>query len=182
MRKLLIVVVSVAILTLVYYIVSGRKSEQPSVPGKYNPMIVTSAKFNNSSPIPSIYSCDGKSINPPITIEKIPTNTKSLILIMDDPDAPTGTFTHWLLWNIPPNISELKENSIPEKSVVGSNSAGKIGYIGPCPPSGKHRYFFRIYVLDILLNLPQGSSRDQLERAMENHVVSKGELMGTYSR
>lgn len=145
-------------------------------------MKITSKAFANNGFIPQKYTCDGQDINPPLTIKEVPANTKSLVLMVDDPDAPMGVWTHWLVWNIDPKTTEIKEGTVPQGAVLGKNDFGKPDYGGPCPPRGTHRYFFKVFALDVVLNLPSGASRSQLEKAMENHIVGQGQLMGKYSR
>ncbi|SDF36385.1 phospholipid-binding protein, PBP family [Methanolobus vulcani] len=142
-------------------------------------LTVTSSAFEKSEAIPMKYTCDDKGISPDLEISDVPAEAASLLLIMDDPDAPMGTFTHWVVWNIPVD-SRIDEDSIP--GIEGKNSAGKTSYIGPCPPSGSHRYFFKVYALDTELDLQSGSDRGLVENAMSGHVLAYGELMGTYSR
>jgi len=147
------------------------------------PMIkVTSPAFQEGEKIPVQYTADGKNINPPLQIEGVPAEAKSLVLINDDPDAPMGTWTHWVLWNIDPQTTEIREDGVPKNAVAGLNDFGKTKYGGPAPPSGTHRYFFKVYALDVILDLPQGSKRAFLEKAMKGHVVAEGQLMGKYSR
>lgn len=143
---------------------------------------ITSPAFAQDEIIPKKYTGDGENINPPLAVEGVPTEAKSLVLIVDDPDAPAGTWTHWLVWNISPQIGKIEENSIPENSVLGTNDFGKLEYGGACPPSGTHRYFFKIYALDTVLNLSAGASKNDLEQAMEGHILDKAELVGKYSR
>jgi hypothetical protein len=145
-------------------------------------MLITSPVFTNNNPIPAKYSCDGDNISPPLKFGDIPANAKSLILIVDDPDAPMGTFSHWLLWNINPQTAELKENSVPQGAVQGKNTTGSNNWVSPCPPSGQHRYFFKVYALDTTLNLSPDSDRQILEKAIAGHVIDSGELMGLYKR
>lgn len=145
-------------------------------------MKLWSPAFKHNTFIPQKYTCDGENINPPLVIEEIPKQAKSLVLIVDDPDAPMGTFTHWLLWNIPPDIHEIKEGEIPAGAVRGLNDFGKLNYGGPCPPSGVHRYFFNLYALDEILALREGSSRKELESTMEPFIIAQAILMGKYSR
>jgi Raf kinase inhibitor-like YbhB/YbcL family protein len=142
-------------------------------------LLVTSPAFENNKKIPKKYTCDGEDVNPPLEIEGLPKNTKSLVLIVDDPDAPMGTWEHWNMWNMPPT-KKIKENSSP--GVEGMNDFGKHSYGGPCPPSGVHRYFFKVYALDKELSLSVHSSKKKLEEAMIDHVLAKGELIGLYSR
>ncbi len=143
-------------------------------------LTVRSPAFEHGKLIPRKYTCDGQEINPPLTIEGIPKEAKTLVLALDDPDAPSGTFDHWIVWNIPASTSKIAENSVPGKE--GFNSARQTGYMGPCPHSGTHRYFFKVYALDSELNLAIGSRKKDVEKAMQGHVLAKGELMGTYRR
>jgi Raf kinase inhibitor-like YbhB/YbcL family protein len=144
-------------------------------------MKITSAAFQEGGKIPSKFTCDGGDSSPPLHIAEIPSSAKSLALIVDDPDAPSGLFTHWIVWNISPQTNEIAEGSAP-KGVQGTSDFGKSGYGGPCPPSGTHRYYFKIFALDRELNLPSGTKRNQLDAAMKGHVVAQGDLMGRYSR
>lgn len=142
-------------------------------------LAVTSPAFENDKSIPSKYTCDGDDVNPPLIIEGIPEETKSLVLIVDDPDAPMGTWDHWTVWNIPPT-SKIEEDSVP--GVEGLNDFRRHSYGGPCPPSGTHRYFFKVYALDTKLNLDSNSRKKDVEKAMKGHILAKGELVGLYSR
>jgi Raf kinase inhibitor-like YbhB/YbcL family protein len=144
-------------------------------------MKITSSAFQQGGNIPSKFSCDGANTNPPLQISDVPSGAKSLVLIVDDPDAPSGLFTHWAIWNISSHTSTIAEGSTP-KGVQGTNDFGKSGYGGPCPPSGAHRYYFKIFALDRELDLPSGAKRSQLDAAMKGHVIAQGELMGRYSR
>jgi Raf kinase inhibitor-like YbhB/YbcL family protein len=148
---------------------------------------VTSMAFQEGALVPKQYSGDGRDISPPVAWSAAPEGTQSLALICDDPDAPVGTWVHWVLFNIPPTTRELPENVAPEKTLAfgerhGRNSWGKIGYGGPSPPSGTHRYFFKVYAMDTLLTLPAGASKEELERAMRGHILAQGQLMGRYKR
>lgn len=140
-------------------------------------LTLRSDAFANRGNIPPEYTCEGVGDSPPLEIGEIPEDTQSLALIMDDPDAPKGVFTHWLVWNIP-LVSVIKENSNP--GISGTNSGGKTGYHPPCPPTGRHRYYFKLYALDTTLDLPAGSEREALEMAMQDHIIAQGELMGYY--
>jgi Raf kinase inhibitor-like YbhB/YbcL family protein len=144
-------------------------------------MKITSSAFQEGGNIPSKFSCDGADTSPPLQIADVPSGAKSLVLIVDDPDAPSGLFTHWTAWNISPQTSTIAEGS-PPKGVQGTNDFGKSGYGGPCPPSGTHRYYFKIFALDRELDLPSGAKRGQLDAAMKGHVIAQGELMGRHSR
>jgi Raf kinase inhibitor-like YbhB/YbcL family protein len=142
-------------------------------------LTVSSPAFRYEGMIPSKYTCDGESINPPLQIDQIPEETKTLAIIMEDPDAPKGTYDHWLLWNISP-INRISENSIP--GISGINGSGKTGYHPPCPPSGSHRYYFHVYALDTALDLEAGTNKEALQKAMKTHILAKGTLMGHYQR
>ena len=148
---------------------------------------LTSTAFIEGAMIPQRYTCDGENISPPLVWAGVPSGTRSLALICDDPDAPVGTWDHWVLYNIPADTAGLQE-SIPEKTILdtgavhGSNSWGRIGYGGPCPPGGTHRYFFKLFALDTLLDLKSGATTSQLLEAMEGHVLTQGQLMGKYRR
>lgn len=148
---------------------------------------IWSDAFYTGGTIPSKHTCDGIDISPPLSWKGIHSDTKSITLIMEDPDAPGKVFVHWVIFNIPPFISTLPEG-IPkikniDFTIQGINDFGRIGYNGPCPPVGKpHRYFFKIYALNIRLNLPPGSTKAEVEKAMDNHLLNKGELMGRYGR
>ena len=143
-------------------------------------MKITSSAFQEGANIPSKFTCDGADTSPPLQIADIPSQAKSLALIVDDPDAPSGLFTHWTVWNIPPQSNVVGEGSAP-KGVQGTNDFGKSGYGGPCPPSGTHRYYFRIFALDRELELPFGAKRGRVDGALKGHVIAQGELMGRYS-
>ncbi|MCW3999571.1 MAG: YbhB/YbcL family Raf kinase inhibitor-like protein [Candidatus Bathyarchaeota archaeon] len=140
---------------------------------------VTSSAFEANQRIPAKYSCEGP--NPPLSISGIPQEAKSLALVLDDPDAPSGTFDHWVVWNIPPSATEIGEDTIP--GTEGLNSDGENCYTGPCPPRGKpHRYFFTAYALNVMLDLDAKCTKLDLETAMEGHILARGKLMGLYSR
>ena len=143
-------------------------------------IIVISPAFQPNSPIPKKYSCDGQDTNPPLIIEGTPKEAKSLSLVVDDPDAPNGTFDHWVVWNIPTSTTKIAEDSVP--GTEGLNSARQIGFMGPCPPSGTHRYFFKVYALDTELKLGAKATKRELEKAMKDHILAKGELVGLYHR
>lgn len=144
---------------------------------------ITSPAFAHKTAIPERYTCNGRDINPPLHIDAVPGAAKSLALIVDDPDAPGGIWVHWVAWNIPPQTREIKENSPPAAGAVQGLSDWKRNrYGGPCPPSGTHRYFFKLYALDTTLNLAPASSKADLEQAMQGHILAKGELIGIYRR
>jgi len=144
-------------------------------------MKITSSAFHEGANISSKFTCDGSDTSPPLQIAGVPPGAKSLVLIVDDPDAPGGLFTHWLIWNIPPHTNSIAEGSAP-KGVQGANDFGKSGYRGPCPPPGTHRYSFKIFALDRELELGSGAKRSQVDAAMKGHVIAQGELVGRYAR
>lgn len=148
---------------------------------------IKSAAFEQGGMIPKQYTCDGKDISPPLVWSGIPAETKSLALICDDPDAPMGTWVHWVIFNIPPQETGLPEGvpgsaTLKNGAVHGKNDFRRLGYGGPCPPSGTHRYFFKVYALDKVLDLDPGDSKAGLLRAMEGHIVAQGQLIGRYKR
>ncbi|ABQ25843.1 YbhB/YbcL family Raf kinase inhibitor-like protein [Geotalea uraniireducens] len=149
---------------------------------KMGDLKITSPAFTNKGAIPARFTCDGQDLNPALAFDAVPVGTRSLALIVDDPDAPVGTWVHWVVWNIPPQTREIKENSIPNGAVQGLNDWKRNRYGGPCPPSGTHRYYFKLYALDTTLDLPSSTTKTALERAMEGHILAKGEIMGTYRR
>ena len=150
-------------------------------------MELSSLAFNGGDMIPERYTCDGDDISPPLEWKLVPENAKSIALISDDPDAPVGTWVHWVYFDIPASMKSLPENITPQENPVnggkqGTNDFGRIGYGGPCPPGGTHRYYFKIYALDTILNLSAGAEKDQLLKAMEGHILGQTQLMGIYKR
>lgn len=142
-------------------------------------LIISSSAFEPSGFIPAKYTCDGINVNPPLHIGNLPAEVQSLVLIVDDPDAPSGTWVHWVVWNIAPSPF-ISQNTRP--GTEGTNDFGSQRYGGPCPPSGTHRYFFKVYALDNSLELPAGASKRTVLTAMEGHLLAQGELMGRYKR
>ena len=149
---------------------------------------LTTTAFSVGGEIPKKFTCDGPDLSPALAWSGVPVGTQSLAMIADDPDAPVGTWTHWVIWNIPAKLTGLAENMLKTETLAdgirqGRNDFPRIGYGGPCPPPGKpHRYFFRLYALDRVLDLKAGSSRAELERAMSGHVLGQAEVMGKYGR
>jgi len=142
-------------------------------------MQITSNEFEHNGFIPRKFTCQGRDISPPLTIDNIPQGTRTFALIVDDPDAPMGTWVHWVVFNISP-AKEILEGTIP--GTQGINDFGKRNYGGPCPPSGTHRYFFKLYALDSELKVPEGLTKEELERAMEDHILAQAELIGLYKK
>ena len=150
-------------------------------------MEIRSSAFNEGGIIPRKYTCDNIDISPPLEWSQVPDGTKTFALICDDPDAPMGTWVHWVLFNLPENVLELPENVLKLEVLKngarqGKNDFGKIGYGGPCPPSGTHRYYFKIYALDKKLDTKPGITKKELLKAMEGHMLAEGQLMGRYKR
>ena len=148
-------------------------------------MKITSSAFSDGALIPIKYTCDGDDISPPLVWSDIPENTASFVLINDDPDAPVGTWDHWILFNLEGKTTELAENVDLSKLAgvqLGRNSWRRNDYGGPCPPYGTHRYFFKLYALDMKLDLPAGSSKQDIKKAMAGHILAEAELLGRYKR
>ena len=145
-------------------------------------MKITTRAFNERRPIPERFTADGRNISPPLVISGVPPKAKSLVLIVDDPDTIMGIWTHWLVWNIKPKTRAIPENSVPPDAMVGCNDAGTAKYVGPSPPRGTHRYYFRLYALDQKLHLPAASGRPALEEAMQGHILTQTRLLTRYAR
>ncbi len=145
-------------------------------------MKISSTAFENNSFIPSRYTCEGLERNPPLEFGNVPENAKSLVLIVDDPDAPMKTWIHWTVWNIDPKTTEIGENSCPKSAIEGAGSSGRRGYDSPCPPSGTHRYFFKLFALDKMLDLSPNSYVRDIESAIQGHIIQKAELIGLYKK
>ncbi len=176
MKPLAVILSAAAVLSVV---------AAPTIHGEEKPMselAIASPAFPHSGMIPKQYTCDGADASPPLSIGGIPEKTKTLALIVDDPDAPAGTWVHWVVWNIGPVTKEIPENTVPPGAIQGTNDFGKRKYGGPCPPSGTHRYFFKLYALNAPLDLKEGATKAQLEKAMSGHLLGKAELIGLYRR
>ena len=145
-------------------------------------MKIMSPAFGNAAKIPQKYTCDGADVLPPLQISGVPSAAKSLAIIMDDPDSPSGTWLHWSVWNIGPGPREISEGKIPSGAIEGKTSFDSVGYGGPCPGRGEHRYFFRLYALDTMLDLPSGANRGELEAATQGHILDQAEFYGLYKR
>ena len=193
-RILLIIAIILVIISSAVYVLSLTKrsnnNEEIKIPGinqegimqGKNNMILQSPSFEDGGHIPQKYTCDGDNVSPPLKIIGVPEGTKSLALIVEDPDAPRGTFIHWIVYNIDSKTESFKEGMAPSGALEGMTSSGDFKYGGPCPPAGTHRYFFKLYALDSKLELPAGASKEQLEQMINTHILGKAELMGQYSR
>jgi len=150
-------------------------------------MKLSSPVFREGEKIPSLYTCEGKNINPPLEFEDVPRNAKTLVLIMDDPDVPKtlradGMWDHWVLFNIPPSIRLIAEQTKNPPGVAGKTTSNTLAYIGPCPPDREHRYFFKLYALDTALELKVGATKAAVESSMEGHILAEAQLMGRYEK
>ncbi|HUC88965.1 MAG TPA: YbhB/YbcL family Raf kinase inhibitor-like protein [Candidatus Paceibacterota bacterium] len=145
-------------------------------------MKIESDIFINNGRIPVEYTCYGKGMQPPLKISGVPDEAKSLALIMDDPDAPSGDFVHWVIWNMSPKTSIIKNSIAPEGAMEGYTSLNKPGFVAPCPPSGIHRYNFKLYALDAVLSIPKFSNKADLTRAMDKHIIGSAEIIGLYGK
>jgi len=166
----------------------GKLQSNPQkIGGKSMELKITSSAFEEGGMIPKQYTCDGANISPPLRWTSVPLGTKSLALICDDPDAPMGIWVHWIISNLPTNINELPESIPPQKTLEngakqGINDFPKIGYGGPCPPNGTHRYYFKLYALDTEIDLDAGATKRELLKAIKGHILAEGQLMGRYKR
>lgn len=178
------------IVIMTWMVCSGQPVEPSatdSMKGVAMEITLRSPAFEEGGMIPRQYTCDGQDISPPLAWDSIPEGTKSLALICDDPDAPRGDWVHWVMFNVPAEARLLPENvptqkELPNGALQGSNDFRRIGYGGPCPPGGTHRYFFKLYALDTLLKLNAGAGKADVLKAMEGHILGQGQLMGKYKR
>ncbi len=171
----------------VLFLLNSYQLEQQYIKEEDMTIQLTSPAFEEGGMIPSKYTCDGANVSPPLKWTSVPEGTKSFAIICDDPDAPAGTWVHWVIYNIPANIRELPENVRPswklsDGTLQGKNDFGKAGYGGPCPPGGIHRYYFKIYALSDMLNVKEGLTKADLLKAMKGYVLGEGQLMGRYKR
>jgi Raf kinase inhibitor-like YbhB/YbcL family protein len=183
-RKLLYIFITFLVLC---FFQGKDKVDSKTSGGKKMAITITSTAFTEGSMIPRDYTCDGKDVSPPLAWAGVPENAKSLALICDDPDAPVGTWVHWVLFNIPATVKGLPASIPPEKTLEngahhGTNDFRKFGYGGPCPPGGTHRYYFKLYALDAELTEKPGITKAALLKAMEGHILAEGQLMGRYKR
>jgi len=186
MKSFAILLISALAIVAFIFIIQRSSKNDISNPLSMGNIILKSSAFKNNEPIPAKYTCDGDppagGINPPLEIENVPSGAKSLVLIVDDPDAPRGDWVHWTLWNVAVATKEIAEDSIPAGAVQGMTDFGKPGYGGPCPPSGTHHYQFKLYALDVTLNLPPSASKSQIEDAIQGYILGQTVLIGLYSR
>lgn len=162
---------------------SQTNNKKETIINTISPMLLSSPAFDNNCDIPLKYTCEGENINPPLVFKDVPKEAKSLALVVDDPDAPQGDWVHWLVWNMDSTTTTgIAEHSVPPEAIQGMTDFGQQQYGGPCPPIGIHHYYFKLYALDIKLNISSFSDKTALEKAMENHILAKAELIGTYKK
>lgn len=184
MKKFLITILIAVILCILYFLFLKNFGNLIKLNNnKIKIMKLTSPVFKNNENIPAKYTCDGENVSPSLEISEVPENAKSLVLIVDDPDAPMGIWVHWIVWNISPKIQKIEENSVPDGAVEGKTNFGKPGFGGPCPPSGVHHYHFKLYALDEeKLNISPNSDKLELEKEINGRILAEAELVGLYSR
>ncbi|HYV33854.1 MAG TPA: YbhB/YbcL family Raf kinase inhibitor-like protein [Candidatus Limnocylindria bacterium] len=187
MKKFLLIgiILLFAVIAGFLFFKSGQQKNVYQAPQKVvntQPMKITSPVFNDHENIPAKYTCDGDGVNPPLAFSDVPKEAKTLALVMDDPDAPNGTWVHWLLWNIPAETNQLMENSVPAGATQGQTSSGQNVYGGPCPPLGIHHYHFKLYALSRKLSIASYSTAADLEKAMQGNIIAHADLVGLYSR
>lgn len=183
MKKFNLVLILIIVILALVFVFKQKNTDQNENFDKVkegNMKLTTVFAYNES--IPSKYTCDGEDAAPELNISEVPSNAKSLVLIVDDPDAPMGTWVHWLVYNIPVSTAKIDAKNLPKEAKQGMTDFGRVGWGGPCPPSGTHRYFFKLYAIDKVLDLPDGATKTQLEQAIRDHIVEKTELIGLYKR
>jgi len=188
MKKILLVFIAVIIIAVIAFMLSrsqtvGVTNNASNQPSNFYPnnMTLSSPAFQDGQILPKKYTCDGSNVNPPLQFSDIPAGTKSLALIVDDPDAPSGDFVHWLIWDMDPGLTAIAEGNAPT-GTQGKTSTNSTGYVPPCPPSGTHRYTFKLYALDTLLGIPSAFGKEQLLAAMEGHILAQSKSVGLYGR
>ena len=169
------IVAMLALVLLLAWVGTGQQLKESA-------MKISSPDFSEGATIPVRFTCDGEDVNPALHISGVPAEAKSLALIVDDPDAPHGTWTHWLMWNLRPDLKEIGVASVPAGAVQGRNDFPANKYGGPCPPSGSHRYYFKLYALDAVPELPAGSQRKAVDQALKGHIIAQAQWMGRYAR
>lgn len=183
----IIVIIILILAAVIIYRYSGSrtktfKASETNSTNTTTPMTISSPAFLDNQGIPQKYSCDGEGINPPLVFSGLPSQAKSLALVVEDPDAPVGTWVHWVMWNIPPATGEIGENSLPAGATQGQGSSGQNVFGAPCPPSGVHHYIFNLFALDADLTLPSYSTAENLQAAMGGHIIDKAQLIGLYGK
>lgn len=183
--KKLVIILPVVFLSVIIILGCAKKEESTKEELKINvlkSMKLASSAFADNNFIPAKYTCDGENASPPLEISGVPENAKSLVLIVDDPDAPAGDWVHWTLWNIPPQTKNILENSVPAGATEGITDFNRPGYGGPCPPSGVHHYQFKLYALDTMLDLGSNAVKKDIEKTMNGHILVQNTLVGLYQK
>ena len=184
MKKFILIILATIGFSILFFILKN-KTIQPFDHSTFQPKggnMKLTTDFEHNGNIPSKYTCDGEDLAPELIISEVPKETKELVLIVDDPDAPMGTWVHWLVYNLPASTTKIDAKNLPTGSKEGITDFGRIGWGGPCPPNGQHRYFFKLYALDKNLDLPAGVTKPQLEHAIKDNIIEKTELIGLYKR
>lgn len=184
MKALIVAVIAIGVLAVMFFVVGApadNQSDNLEVQVKSINMRILSAVFNDGENIPPKFTCDGDNTLPGFSVSGVPEQSKSLVFIMDDPDSPTGTWDHWIIFNVSPDTKEIAEGKEPA-GIRGKNSWGEIGYGGPCPGRGSHRYFFKVYALDSMIDLSEGTDKSTLLETMQGHILDSAELMGRYEK
>lgn len=184
--RIFLPILALVIFADIFYSVTAAKKQTPTVAIQKNKimkqMTLTSPEFGEKEKIPSKYTCDGEDVNPPLEFNNVSEDAQSLTLIVEDPDAPGKTWVHWVVFNISPRTTAVSEDSVPGRGTEAVTDFGEMGYGGPCPPAGTHRYNFKLYALDTMLDLTEDVTRAEIEHSMEGHILEKAELTGLYSR
>jgi hypothetical protein len=188
-KRIIFIVAALFLLTFVLYFYRNNTKDiekpslkkLPATESEVKKMQISSTAFENNASIPAKFTCDGENTNPPLEISGVPDNASGLVLVVEDPDAPSKTWIHWILFNIPPQTKEIKEDSVPGDSVQGMNDFQEADYGGPCPPSGAHHYHFKLYALDKTLDLASGATLSDVTQEMAGHIIAQTELVGLYT-
>jgi Raf kinase inhibitor-like YbhB/YbcL family protein len=185
MKRDILIITGVIVIVVGFFIYQHNKNIDMNIINSNQKMLgtlkITSSAFSNNSFIPQKYSCDGENINPPFEISGVPQNAISLVLIVDDPDAPNGTWDHWIKFNILPNVTSINEND-ESFGISGKGSGGKLTYQGPCPPSGRHHYFFKLYALDTKISLSESATKKDVLKTIDGHILDQTSIVGLYKR
>lgn len=183
MKKTSLILLVIAIASVGWWFIKQQSTiEATLTPMPSNTMKLTSSAFSHNGPIPKEYTCDGAGEHPPLQFSGVPPEAQSLVLIVDDPDAPRGTWTHWLVWNIDPKTIDIKAGEVPPGAMQGKTSSGENHWGPPCPPSGTHHYHFKLFALDEALSIATSAEQKELETALSGHVLDQSELVGLYAR
>lgn len=181
MKKMFLIIIIFLICVLLIEKGLNSQFNNQKPPQKEGNMKLTTV-FEDNENIPSQYTCDGQDLAPELDVLEVPSDAKELVLIVDDPDAPMGTWVHWVLYNIPANTLKIDEKNLPQGTKQGMTDFGRVGWGGPCPPSGTHRYFFKLYAIDKVLELPNRARKTEVENAIKDHIIEEAQIIGLYNR